>query len=184
MNSTSSITAFDQYAQVRRTAAGRYLIENPRVTNGSTIYPIAAMTHDTLEDALIDLDRARQIHTTQRAIEAQESQRADQFLAAHPDLYRRQLAWQVWRSEEYDRRIREARNLQRELIHRQGFPSSRAADGKTGRVAKLALEAEKAVEEYQTTLTAADTATKRAIASQDADAWAMALDHCEQCQQR
>ena len=166
------IHPFDEYAQVRATAAGRYLIENPSVQNGGTIY-MPSETCDTLGEALSRLETARDQYRA-AAEQARAVHVSDlRFTDSRPDLVRRQLAWQKWRCETYDRRVRAARLTSREaLMH--------GSDRNAGKTARFAMEAAEELDNYQGSICDADSATKRAIREHDADAWEASLDHCEQ----
>jgi len=107
--------------------------------------------------------------------------------SAHRDLGDRQLRWQAWRSEQYDRLCREEDYVAGLWRHAYGVAEratvravERAASSRT--VATEAADALDRMRQRYRRLTVLDAATKTAIRGRDVSAWRVALAACEAAQ--
>lgn len=128
--------------------------------------------------------QAREEAEAWNAAAAAAAREDHRFLEAAPALVARQLAWQQWRTAQYDALCAEGRyvaSLDRQAA-RIGARATvhRAEREATARGwAAAAHEDLAAADARYHELVALDAATKRAIGARDAAAWASALDACD-----
>lgn len=139
---------------------------------------------DTETEATALRNRLDAEHAAEGARMAAEVATARAFSSANPALVERQLAWQDWRSKQFQRLCYERHGVaqaykQAAAIAERAVirPLERSAEAT--RYADMAQTRLDVTEARYDALCALDTATKNAIRSRDATAWAAALDACE-----
>ena len=196
-NQTHEVPAMTAAYTARQSRRGDFIVLHPY--NPSLVTDRAA----TAEEAADIVARLNADLAAEREVRQQRAARRDAFLAAHPGLFARQIAWQQSRNDVYAELGREHERLQSEaraVCRRNDFatarPVTRMEDRAPGRlalayadeiaraaevsprVADLARRLAEADGRYGE-IVAADSATKAAIRETDAEGWALALDAAE-----